>query len=52
MKQDNFFEKLEDRLNELFPKGHKHRAEAIMLNTWANIYHQKTIDKLLNKEEK
>jgi len=34
-----FFEKLEEKLDDLFPKGKKPRGEALSLFAFVNIYH-------------
>ena len=57
MKQDKqFFDKLTDKLEELFPKLNQkdpskqspnHRSEALCLNAFANIYHNERMDALV-----
>lgn len=38
MARTEFFYKLSDKLDELFPKGDKRRGDALVLNAFANIY--------------
>ena len=38
MARTEFFYKLSDKLDELFPKGDKRRGDALVLNAFANIF--------------
>jgi len=37
-KEKEFFDRLADKLDELWPKGDKGRSKALTFNAWANIF--------------
>lgn len=44
--KEEFFAQLEEKLEELYPRGDKERGKALVFNAWSNVVFRRILSKL------